>query len=95
MSGYLHLSVVHHGLMTGHPGAGKTLVAKSLPGIFPRMSIAKALEVSKIISIADLLPADTPLIPHRPFRAPNHTINWAGLVNEGTRPKKGLYGSHS
>ena len=69
----MHLVVVHNTLMTGPPGAGKTLIAKSLPGILPRMSIDEALEVTKIYSVADLLPADLPLMRHRPFQTPYHT----------------------
>jgi magnesium chelatase family protein len=76
----------HNALMSGPPGAGKTLIAKSLPGILPRMSIDEALEVTKIYSVADLLPADMPLMRHRPFRAPHHTISYAGLVGGGAWP---------
>ena len=79
----------HNALLSGPPGAGKTLIAKSLPGILPRMSIEEALEVTKIYSVADLLPADTPLIRHRPFRAPHHTISYAGLVGGGAWPRPG------
>ncbi|MDX1614180.1 MAG: YifB family Mg chelatase-like AAA ATPase [Candidatus Promineifilaceae bacterium] len=79
----------HNVLLTGPPGAGKTLIAKSLPGILPSMSIDEALEVTKIYSVADLLPADVPLIRHRPFRAPHHTISYAGLVGGGAWPRPG------
>jgi magnesium chelatase family protein len=79
----------HNALMSGPPGAGKTLVAKSLPGILPRMSVDEALEVTKIYSVAGLLPADTPLIEHRPFRSPHHTISYAGLVGGGAWPRPG------
>ncbi len=79
----------HNCLMTGPPGAGKTLISKSLPGILPRMSIDEALEVTKIYSVAGLLPADTPLIRERPFRAPHHTISYAGLVGGGAWPRPG------
>jgi magnesium chelatase family protein len=79
----------HNALMSGPPGAGKTLIAKSLPGILPRMSIDEALEVTKIYSVADLLPADMPLMRHRPFRAPHHTISYAGLVGGGAWPRPG------
>ncbi len=79
----------HNALLSGPPGAGKTLITKSLPGILPRMSIDEALEVTKIYSVADLLPADTPLIRHRPFRAPHHTISYAGLVGGGAWPRPG------
>ncbi|MFQ5400837.1 MAG: YifB family Mg chelatase-like AAA ATPase [Anaerolineae bacterium] len=79
----------HNALMSGPPGAGKTLIAKSLPGILPRMSVEEALEVTKIYSVAGLLPADTPLIRHRPFRSPHHTISYAGLVGGGAWPRPG------
>ncbi len=79
----------HNLLMTGPPGAGKTLLARSLPGIMPRMSIDEALDVTRIYSILDQLPSKTPLLQHRPFRAPHHTISHAGLVGGGTWPKPG------
>ena len=79
----------HNMLMNGPPGAGKTLLARSLPGIMPRMSIDEALDVTKIYSIVDQLPPDVPLIQHRPFRAPHHTISHAGLVGGGTWPQPG------
>ena len=75
--------------MSGPPGAGKTLIAKSLPSIMPRMSVDEALEVTKIYSVAGLLPADTPLIRNRPFRSPHHTISYAGLVGGGAWPRPG------
>jgi magnesium chelatase family protein len=79
----------HNVLMTGPPGAGKTLLARSMPSILPRMTVDEALEVTKIYSIAGLLPDNTPLIRHRPFRAPHHTISHAGLVGGGSWPRPG------
>lgn len=79
----------HNVLMAGSPGAGKTLLARALPGILPAMSIDESLEVTKIYSVADQLPAGTPLITQRPFRAPHHTISHAGLVGGGNVPKPG------
>ena len=64
--------------MSGPPGSGKTLLARSLPSILPRMDIQEALEVTKIYSVSGLLPQDTPLIRQRPFRAPHYTISHAG-----------------
>ncbi|NWG08416.1 MAG: YifB family Mg chelatase-like AAA ATPase [Chloroflexi bacterium] len=79
----------HNVLMVGSPGAGKTLLARALPGILPEMSIEESLDVTRIYSVADQLPAGTPLIKHRPFRAPHHTISHAGLVGGGNIPKPG------
>ncbi len=79
----------HHMLMVGPPGAGKTLLARAMPGILPRMTVEEALDVTRIYSVAGLLPSDTPLIRHRPFRAPHHTISHAGLVGGGRWPKPG------
>ena len=79
----------HNVLMVGSPGAGKTLLARAMPGILPEMSIEESLDVTRIYSIADQLPTGTPLIRHRPFRAPHHTISHAGLVGGGNIPKPG------
>ena len=79
----------HNLLMTGPPGAGKTLMARALPSILPAMTIQEALDVTRIYSVADQLPADVPLIRSRPFRAPHHTISHAGLVGGGNWPHPG------
>ncbi|MEN6408732.1 MAG: YifB family Mg chelatase-like AAA ATPase [Anaerolineaceae bacterium] len=79
----------HNLLMVGPPGAGKTLLARALPSILPRMTIDEALDVTRIYSVADQLPPDVPLILNRPFRAPHHTISHAGLVGGGNQPHPG------
>ena len=79
----------HNALMMGPPGSGKTLLARALPSILPSMTYPEAIEVTKIYSIADALPKDNPLVSERPFRAPHHTISYAGLVGGGSRPGPG------
>jgi predicted ATPase with chaperone activity len=79
----------HNVIMTGPPGAGKTLLARSMPSILPRMTTEECLEVTKIYSVSGSLPPETPLIQHRPFRAPHHTISHAGLVGGGRWPRPG------
>jgi magnesium chelatase family protein len=79
----------HNMVMVGPPGSGKTLLARALPSILPPLGDDEALEVTKIYSVAGLLPADTPLMRRRPFRAPHYTISNAGLVGGGHFPKPG------
>ncbi len=75
--------------MTGPPGSGKTLLARCLPAILPELTDTEALDVTRIYSVADLLPADKPLVRARPFRAPHHTISYAGLIGGGRIPRPG------
>jgi len=79
----------HNLLMIGPPGSGKTLMARALPSILPAMTIDEELDVTRIYSVADLLPSDVPLIRARPFRSPHHTISHAGLVGGGNWPHPG------
>jgi magnesium chelatase family protein len=79
----------HNVLLSGPPGTGKTLLSRAMVGILPRLSPEEALEVTRIYSVADMLPKGQPLIQQRPFRSPHHTTSQAGLIGGGTIPKPG------
>jgi magnesium chelatase family protein len=74
----------HNLLMVGPPGAGKTMLARRMPGILPELGRDESLEVTQVHSAAGLLTPETPLVRARPFRAPHHTVSVAGLLVGGT-----------
>lgn len=79
----------HNLLMSGPPGSGKTLMAKTMPTILPKMTLDESLEVTKIYSIAGILAKDQPLVEERPFRSPHHTASGVSLVGGGAWPRPG------
>ena len=78
----------HNVILVGPPGSGKTMLAKRLPTILPDLTLAEALESTKIHSVTGVLNGN-PIVATRPFRSPHHTISDAGLVGGGTVPKPG------
>lgn len=79
----------HNAILIGPPGAGKTMLAKRLPGILPPLSLREALDVTKIHSVCGLLGEHAALIANRPFRSPHHTISDVALVGGGSNPNPG------
>lgn len=79
----------HNVFMQGPPGAGKTMLARTLPSILPSLTESEALEVTKIYSVTGNLPAGESIIKFRPFRAPHHTTSRIGLIGGGTHPVPG------
>lgn len=79
----------HNLIMVGPPGAGKSMMARRLPGILPPLSLAESLETTQIHSVAGQLKGDSGLITDRPFRAPHHTVSQVALVGGGANPMPG------
>lgn len=79
----------HNCLLIGSPGTGKTMLAKRLPTILPDLTLEEALEITKIHSVAGILPNNVPIITSRPFRSPHHTISTVALSGGGSIPRPG------
>jgi magnesium chelatase family protein len=79
----------HNLLVVGPPGAGKTMMARRVPGILPPLTFDEAVDVTTVHSVAGLLSPGAGLVIRRPFRAPHHTISDAALIGGGPRPRPG------
>lgn len=79
----------HNTILNGPPGSGKTLLAKTMPSILPKLTVPEALEITKIFSVAGQLPRETSLITKRQFRCPHHSASAVSLVGGGTYPRPG------
>lgn len=80
---------MHNILMTGPAGAGKSMIARRIPTILPRLSLEESIEITKVYSVAGLLDESCHIINRRPFRAPHHTISLHALSGGGHNPRPG------
>ena len=80
---------MHHLLMWGSAGTGKTMAARRIPTILPPMTWEERLTISRVYSVCGKLPEDRPLVAERPFRSPHHTISTQGLTGGGRDPRPG------
>lgn len=80
----------HNLLMVGPPGAGKSMIAKRIPGILPPLTLEESLEVTSVASVAGVLEEGRPLVRMRPFRSPHHTISRAALIGGSSNPRPGM-----
>jgi magnesium chelatase family protein len=80
----------HSFIMTGPPGAGKSMIAKRIPGILPPLTLSESLELTAIYSVAGKMPKDKSLITNRSFQSPHHSISRYALVGGGPNPMPGI-----
>lgn len=79
----------HNILMLGPPGSGKSMIAKRIPSIMPKITFAESIETTQIHSVAGMIDPANPLVTHRPFRAVSHTASGVGLIGGGSIPRPG------
>ncbi len=80
----------HNLLLVGPPGAGKSMIAKRIPGILPPLTLEESLEVTSVFSVAGMLGEKEPLVTSRPFQSPHHTVSMAALTGGTSNPKPGI-----
>ncbi len=80
----------HNLLMVGPPGAGKSMIAKRIPGILPPLTLEESLEVTAVVSVAGLMEEGEALVTERPFRSPHHTVTQAALIGGSAVPRPGM-----
>ena len=80
----------HHLYMIGPPGAGKTMIARRIPGIMPPLSMEESMEISSVYSVAGKLDSRQPFITKRPFLYPHHTTSEQAMIGGGKVPRPGI-----